>query len=81
MQKKLEELNIELQSAQLQRVPNSTKVLDIEKSKSVLNMIDKFEDDDDVQNVFHNLEMTQELMLALEHQSRNYIKQYLKLYI
>ena len=30
-------------------------------------MIDKFEDDDDVQNVFHNLEMTQELMLALEH--------------
>ena len=67
MQKKLEELNIELQSAQLQRVPNSTKVLDIEKSKSVLNMIDKFEDDDDVQNVFHNLEMTQELMLALEH--------------
>ena len=28
-------------------------------------MIDKFEEDDDVQNVFHNLEMTQDLMIAL----------------
>ncbi len=65
MQKKLEELGIELQSAELQRIPNSTKALDVDKSKSVLNMIDKFEEDDDVQNVFHNLEMTQELMIAL----------------
>ena len=66
MQKKLEELGIELQSAELQRIPNSTKALDVDKSKSVLNMIDKFEEDDDVQNVFHNLEMTEELMIALE---------------
>lgn len=66
MQKKLEELGIELQSAELQRIPNSTKALDVGKSKSVLNMIDKFEEDDDVQNVFHNLEMTEELMIALE---------------
>ena len=65
MQKKLEELGIELQSAELQRIPNSTKALDVYKSKSVLNMIDKFEEDDDVQNVFHNLEMTQDLMIAL----------------
>lgn len=65
MQKKLEELGIELQSAELQRIPNSTKALDVDKSKSVLNMIDKFEEDDDVQNVFHNLEMTQDLMIAL----------------
>ena len=66
MQKKLEELGVELQSAELQRIPNSTKALDVDKSKSVLNMIDKFEEDDDVQNVFHNLEMTEELMIALE---------------
>jgi YebC/PmpR family DNA-binding regulatory protein len=66
MQKKLEELGIELQSAELQRIPNSTKALDVDKSKSVLNMIDKFEEDDDVQNVFHNLEMTEELMIAFE---------------
>tara|TARA_E500000331_G_scaffold358490_1_gene425813 strand:- start:15839 stop:16591 length:753 start_codon:yes stop_codon:yes gene_type:complete len=66
MQKKLEELGVELQSAELQRIPNSTKALEVDKSKTVLNMIDKFEEDDDVQNVFHNLEMTEELMIALE---------------
>ncbi len=66
MQKKLGELEIEIQSAELQRIPNTTKILDVEKSKSVLKMIDKFEEDDDVQNVFHNLEMTDELMQAFE---------------
>ena len=29
-------------------------------------MIDEFEDNDDVQNVFHNLEMTDELAKSLE---------------
>jgi YebC/PmpR family DNA-binding regulatory protein len=66
MQKKLEELKIEIHSAELQRIPRATKPLNIEKSKSVLKMIDKFEEDDDVQNVFHNLEMTKELMQAFE---------------
>ena len=68
MQKKLEELDVEIQSAELQRIPNSTKRLDVEKSKTVLKMIDKFEEEEDVQNVFHNLEMTRDLMLALENQ-------------
>ena len=66
MQKKLEELKIEIHSAELQRIPRATKPLNIEKSKSVLKMIDKFEEDDDVQNVFHNLEMTDELMQTFE---------------
>jgi len=66
MQKKFEEMKIEIQSAELQRIPNTTKTLDVEKAKSTLKMIDKFEEDDDVQNVFHNLEMTDELMQAFE---------------
>jgi len=65
MSQKLEELNIEVESAQPQRIPNSTKELDIEKSKSILKMVDAFEEDDDVQNVFHNLEATDELMASL----------------
>ena len=31
----------------------------------VLKMIDDFEEDDDVQNVFHNLEMTKEIVKAM----------------
>jgi len=68
MMKKLEELNIEPETAELQRIPNNSEALDVETSKKVLRMIDAFEEDDDVTNVFHNLEMTEELMAALEEE-------------
>ncbi|MFC2097199.1 YebC/PmpR family DNA-binding transcriptional regulator [Bacteroidota bacterium] len=66
VQKKLEEMNIEPESAELQRIPNNTKKLDVETAKSVLGLIETFEEDDDIQNIFHNLEMTDELEKALE---------------
>ncbi len=65
MQKKLEQLGIEAESASLQRIPNDTKVIDVESALKVMKMIEIFEDDDDVQNVFHNMEMTDEIMAAL----------------
>ena len=66
MQKKLDEMNITVENAQLQRIPNDMKQLDIDSAKKVLRAIDEFEDIDDVQNVYHNLEVTDELMEALE---------------
>lgn len=65
MIKKLEELNIEPESARLERIPNDTKVLGVEEAKKVMKLIELFEDDEDVQNVYHSLEMTDELMAAL----------------
>lgn len=62
MQKKLEELNVEPESAELQRLPNDTKSLDLDSAQKILKVIDLFEDDDDVQQVFHNLEITEEMM-------------------
>ena len=62
MQKKLEELKIETESAKLERIPNNTESLDVESAKKVLRLIDVIEEDDDVQEVFHNLEMTDELL-------------------
>ncbi len=61
LQKKLEELKVEVENAELQRIPNNTKKIDFDTAKKVLKMIDAFEEDDDVQNVYHNLEMTDEL--------------------
>lgn len=61
MQKKLEEMQIEPESQELQRIPKSTTKLDLEDGKKVLNIIEKFEEDDDVNTVFHNMEMTEEL--------------------
>ena len=68
LNKKLEEMGIEPVSADLQRVPNDTKQLDLTASGKVLKLIDSLEEDDDVQNVFHNLEMTEELEAELEKQ-------------
>ena len=65
LNKKLEEISIVPVSAELQRIPNDTKELDIESAKRVLRLIDHLDDDDDVQNVFHNLEMTDELASEL----------------
>ncbi len=65
MQKKLEELGINPESAEAVRIANTTKEVDVETAQKVLRMIDTFEEDDDVQNVFHNMEMTDDLMQEL----------------
>jgi transcriptional/translational regulatory protein YebC/TACO1 len=62
MQKKLEEMHIEAENAELQRIPNETVKLEIENARKILKVIEIFEDDDDVQKVFHNLEITEEMM-------------------
>jgi len=61
MQKKLEELGIDAESQELQRIPKTTQSLNLEEGKKVLKIISKFEEDDDINNVFHNLEITEEL--------------------
>ncbi len=66
LNKKFEELKIEPSSSELQRIPNDTKELPINEAKSVMKLIDLLEDDDDVQNVFHNIEMTDELAAEME---------------
>lgn len=66
MMKKLEELGIQPESAELQRIPKTTEKVEIDVAKKILKMIDAFEDDDDVTSVYHNMELSEELMAALE---------------
>ena len=61
MQKKLEELNVEPENQELQRIPKTTQEVDLETGGKALLIIEKFEDNYDVNNVWHNLEMTEEL--------------------
>jgi YebC/PmpR family DNA-binding regulatory protein len=61
MMRKLEELHVEPESASLQRIPRSTENLDLESARKVLKLIELIEDDDDVQNVYHNLALTDDL--------------------
>ncbi len=66
MQKKLDELGINPESSELERIPTTTKEVDAETAKKVLRMVDELEDNDDVQKVYHNMELTDEIeqMLA-----------------
>ena len=55
IQKFLEENNFEILSAEFERIPNDMKELNEEQKAQVMKLIDKIEDDDDVQNVYHNM--------------------------
>ena len=64
--KKLEEKHVKVENAELQRIAVETKKLDVDAARKVLRLIEEFEEIDDVQYVYHNLEMTDELAAALE---------------
>jgi len=55
MQKLLEEKGIEVTSAKLERIALSHSDITEEQAADVLKMIDKIEEDDDVQAVYHNM--------------------------
>ncbi|GAA4804129.1 YebC/PmpR family DNA-binding transcriptional regulator [Olivibacter ginsenosidimutans] len=55
MQKLLEEKGIDIKSAKLERINLSTTEVSEEASADVLKLIDKLEEDDDVQAVYHNM--------------------------
>ena len=62
VQKKLEELSVEAENAELQRIPNTLVTLDDDSFTKVMKMIEMLEDNDDVQKVFHNLDITEAQM-------------------
>ncbi len=68
MQKKLEEMKITPENSEAQRIPNNTKEVSINTAQKIMKMIDTFEEDDDVQNVFHNMELTDEILQALNEE-------------
>ena len=51
----LEENNYEIQSSGFERIPMQTKSLTPEQEADIDKLLDKFDEDDDVQNVYHNM--------------------------
>jgi len=66
VQKKLDELNLEAESAELQRIPNTLVDLPDENFTSVMKLIDMLEDDDDVQKVYHNIDISESQMELID---------------
>lgn len=56
IQKHLEENNFEIKTFKFERIPNEIKKLSEEQVKEVEKLLEKLDEDDDVTNVFHNME-------------------------
>ena len=67
MQDKLNDMAITVQSAEIQRIPHDTKKLSLDQSVKIMNIVEKFEENDDVQKVFHNLNVSEELIAELNN--------------
>ena len=66
MQTKLEEIGVEIINSELQRIPNNFKTISAEQAEKVLKLLDLLEENDDVQQVFHNMELTEEILIAMD---------------
>ena len=60
MLKGLEEQNIEIFSAEAVRLPTVVKNVADDQIEAIIKLIDKLEEEDDITNVFHNMDMSEE---------------------
>ena len=67
LKKNLESEEIPIQVAEISMVPDNTVPIDdVETAKKVLDLMESFEDHDDVQNVYANFDISDEVMAGLE---------------
>lgn len=59
IQRELENRSIEILSSGFERIPQVTKKLSKEAQEEVEKLIEKIEEDDDVQNVYHTLDLNE----------------------
>ena len=63
----LEENNVPIESAELSMVPeNTVPVTDVEVAKRILTLMDEFEDHDDVQEVYANFDIPDEVLSQIQ---------------
>ena len=55
LQKFLEDSGVEIASAEFERIPTDYKEVTPEQREAIEKLLEKFEEDEDVQNVFHNM--------------------------
>ena len=60
IQKYLEENGFEIISTEFERIPNDLKDVTPEQREKVEKLLEKIEEDEDVQNVFHNMREAEE---------------------
>ena len=66
VKKALEELNVKIDTADITSVPKSTLKITSEDAKKVLSLVSELEDQDDVQNVYANFDIPDDILKAME---------------
>jgi YebC/PmpR family DNA-binding regulatory protein len=67
MQQKLEALGIDVKTAELKRFPLVTSPADINTARAVIKLVDMLDEDEDVNAVYHNMDLTEEVEAELEN--------------
>ena len=62
----LEDAGVPVKGAELVMEPTAPVAVTIEDAKKVLRLVDRLEESDDVQSVYHTMELTDEIAAALE---------------
>jgi len=66
VRKALEEATVKTATAELTRIPQNTVNVDEKNCRCILRLMDALEDHDDIQKVFSNFDITDELMESIE---------------
>ena len=66
VRKAIEDAGIKTQSSELTRIPQNTVNVEEKHCKSLLRLMDTLEDHDDIQKVYSNFEITDEIMATVE---------------
>ena len=66
VKKALEDKKIATESAEITMIPKTTVPLEEKKAESVLKLYDALDEHDDVQSVYANFEISEEIMAKLE---------------
>lgn len=66
VQRALEAAGVPVKGAELVMEPVTPTVVTLEDAKKVLRLVDRLEESDDIQTVYHTMELTDEIAAALE---------------
>jgi len=69
LQKKLEDMEVEITATEIERVPNDFVQLKNDVTLGILKSIERFEELEDVQKVFHNLKISESVIQILNEES------------
>ena len=59
--------NVKIESGELSMIPkNSVKVEDVETARKILGLVEDLEDNDDIQNVYSNFDISDEILKQIE---------------